>query len=417
MRDYTGSILDSASVIDHLKNKLQELSDAQYETSAAMVLNNDEAWNKMTNDMANYLGLQNSNFAKSLGLQEGDFAKFVNSLGGMRQVDVNNAANSAEAQRQMEADLCRQAISYYAQMVNSKAGNRKTDMINIAEFLGQQKVKEAKTVQELAQMWAEFYNAKAKAINAEINQLNKKVNEMNSMGNSLDSLEGFEDMVMGNNGVSGAAKHHFSSLQSQIKNLTQMNSDFTNFFANINTALGGVSGGLSQSLAGASGIKGNAISGSGRPSSSGGSGGSGSGRPSSGSSRPSSGSGSGSGSEKTVEDMELEIDRYYALQDAIENVNKALAKNQALQENVATKAEYKKLIEEEINLTNQKIKALENLRKEQLRERDELKASLRQNGFAFDSNNKITNYANRVRQLQNGANGTTYSDNKDGGIA
>ena len=416
MRDYTGSILDSASVVDHLKNKLQELSDAQYETSAAMVLNNDKAWNQMTNDMANYLGLQNSNFAKSLGLQEGDFANFVNSLGGMRQVDVNNAANSAEAQRQMEADLCRQAISYYAQMVNSKSGNRKTDMINVAEFLGQQKVKEAKTVQELAQMWAEFYNAKAKAINAEINSLNKKVNEMNQLGNSLDTLEGFEDMVMGKNGVSGAAKHQFSNLQSQLKNLTQMNDNFTNFFANINTALGGVSGGLSQSLAGASGIKGNAISGSGRPSSGSGSGGSGSGRPSSGSGSGGSG-GSGSGSEKTVEDMELEIDRYYALQDAIENVNKALAKNQALQENVRTKAEYKKLIEEEINLTNQKIKALENLRKEQLRERDELKASLRQNGFAFDSNNNITNYANRLRQLQNWANGITNPDQKEAAIA
>ena len=167
MRDYTGSILDSANVIDHLKNKLQELSDAQYETSAAMVLNNDEAWYQMTNDMANYLGLQNSEFAKSLGLQEGDFANFVNSLGGMRQVDINNAANSAEAQRQMEADLCRQAISYYAQMINSKAGNRQTDMSNVANFLNTQEAKEAQTIDELKKAWAAFYNAKVKAVQRE----------------------------------------------------------------------------------------------------------------------------------------------------------------------------------------------------------------------------------------------------------
>lgn len=394
MKDFTGAITDAVSVTDHLKNKFQELQDAQYETCVAMALNNENTWNEMTNQMAESLGIQNSEFANSLGIQEGEFANYVNSLGGMRQVDIQNAVDSADAQRQAELDLCRQGISYYAGFINEKAGGRKTDMVNVAEFLNQQEVKEAKTVEDLKRMWQQYYNAKRQTIQAELKDLGSK---MNAMAGDYGDLGNIDPKLMS----------QWNGLRNQLRELENTNNAMNNYFENINTALGGVSSGLKQTLTNGNQIMGNTIANAGSGSSS---------KPSSGSSsRPSSGS--SSSIEKTVEDLQLEIDRYYALNDAIENVNKALAKNRALQENVTTKEEYKKLINEELSLLAQKQKALENLRKEQEKERDEMKKSLQSNGFTFDSNNNITNYAKRLQELQNWANKFTNPEQKESAIA
>ena len=408
MSDYTGAITDAVSITDHLKNKFQELQDAQYETCTAMVLNNGNAWNEMTNQMAESLGIQNSTFANSLGIQEGEFANYVNSLGGMRQVDIQNAVSSADAQAQAELDLCRQGAFYYASFINDKAGGRQIDMTNVAEFLNQQEVKEAKTVDDLKRMWQQYYNAKRQTIQAELNDLSGK----------LDKMAGDYD-DQGN--IDPATMASWNNLRNQLRQLENTNNAMTNYFDNINTNLSGVSSGLNQALTSANNIANNVIGGG-----SGGSGGSSykpssasSSRPSSGSSssRPSSSGGSSSTSQKVVEDLDLEIDRYYALNDAIENVNKALAKNSALQENVSSKEEYKKLIQEELDLLAQKQKALENLRAEQEKERDELKNTLQSNGFKFDSNNNITNYAQRLKELQNWANSFTDADQKESAIA
>lgn len=389
MKDFTGSITDAVSVTDHLKNKFQELQDAQYETCVAMALNNENTWNEMTNQMAESLGIQNSEFAKSLGIQEGEFANYVNSLGGMRQVDIQNAVDSADAQRQAELDLCRQGIYYYSSFINEKAGNRKTDMANVTEFLNTQGAKEAQTIEQLKQAWATYYNAKAKAVSREY----------------LDLKASIKDMDAGQ--VDPAIMKQINSLNAQLQSLHTTNMNMKNYFENVSTSISGVSNDLNQTLTNGNKIVGNTISNAGSGSSS---------RPSSSSSsKPSSGS--SSSIEKTVDDLQLEIDRYYALNDAIENVNKALAKNRALQENVTTKEEYKKLINEELSLLAQKQKALENLRKEQEKERDEMKKSLQSNGFTFDSNNNITNYAKRLQELQNWANKFTNPEQKESAIA
>ena len=386
MKDFTGAITDAVSVTDHLKNKFQELQDAQYETCVAMALNNENTWNEMTNQMAESLGIQNSEFANSLGIQEGEFANYVNSLGGMRQVDIQNAVDSADAQRQAELDLCRQGISYYAGFINEKAGGRKTDMVNVAEFLNQQEVKEAKTVEDLKKMWQQYYNAKRLTIQAELKDLGSK---MNAMAGDYGDLGNIDPKLMS----------QWNGLRNQLRELENTNNAMNNYFENINTALGGVGSGLKQTLTNGNKIMGNTIANAGSGSSS----------------KPSSGS--SSSTEKTVDDLQLEIDRYYALNDAIENVNKALAKNRALQENVTTKEEYKKLINEELSLLAKKQKALENLRKEQEKERDEMKKSLQSNGFTFDSNNNITNYTKRLRELQKWANGFTNTEQKEAAIA
>ena len=67
MADYNGSLNDTANMLDHIKSKMQEMKDQSYEASVAMVLNNSDAWNSMTADMAN-----------SLNIQEQGFQDFVN---------------------------------------------------------------------------------------------------------------------------------------------------------------------------------------------------------------------------------------------------------------------------------------------------------------------------------------------------
>ena len=410
--DFTGSIDDASAVQDHLNQKIAEAQQIANTAYYNMMKDDENFWNaKMKNSEAwktHEQQMQNEIVkltAKALGIQETDFANFIDTKGGFRQVDYSNANTMAQAENNLQSNLMSQITNYVAQMTNNKAGYRQTDMSNVVQFLNTQGAKEAKTVQELINLWAKFYNAKKKAIQAEINDYNKRTQElMKSTGAMMEEEAWLED---------GALKHGILNATKQLTDLELSNTAMTNYFEGISAWFNGVSGGLGQNYVGGKGVGGGGLS-SGKPSTS--TTGSGS-RPSSGSGSGGSGSGSGSGSEKTVEDMELEIDRYYALQDAIENVNKALAKNQALQENVRTKAEYKKLIEEEINLTNQKIKALENLRREQERERDELKASLKSNGFTFDGNNNITNYANRLRQLQNWANGITNPDQKEAAIA
>jgi hypothetical protein len=184
----------------------------------------------------------------------------------------------------------------------------------------------------------------------------------------------------------------------------------TNFFAGLDTYFNGAGGGVSQNTVGGGKIGGGGGGNSWKPTSTGGSGsgykpsgGSGSGYKPSGGSGGSGGSGSGA-SEEEVEDMELEIDRYYTLNDAITDVENALSKLQAERDKITTKSAYKKSMQKEIDLINQQIQALQNLNKEQTKERNEIKSTLSKNGFKFDSTGDITNYASRLKALQNSAN-------------
>lgn len=348
LADYNGALNDTVAIQEHLNNKIYEMQDAVYESAIAMELANAETWDNMTNKMA-----------ESLNIQSNEFQKFVNEVGGMRQVDVQNAVDSANAQLQAEMSLTRQGAEMYAGFINSKAGGRKIDMDNVVEFLNTQEAKEATTVQQLAAMWDQYYTAKRAAISSE---LDKMAGDYGDLGNVSPEL------------------------MSQWNKLNETNRTMKNYFANVGTSLKGVSNTLSQSLASANGaIKG--------PTSSSGSGSS-SGKGSSGS----------SSSEKEVADLELAIDRYYELNDALEDVNNALEKNSIQRDNADTIEQYNKLVEEEIKLTNQKITALENLRKEQEKEASELKSAIAKQGGAFDSNGDLTNYHKLLTDAQNKAN-------------
>ena len=367
MNDFTGAIDNATDVTEHLKGKMQEMQDIAYETYGNMMLADDEYW---TNAMRKC--------AEALGVNSIEFIDYINEKGLARKVDVTNAKNATDAENQMNVSLCKQLMQGYAGVVNSKAGNRKTDMSNIANFLNTQEAKEAQTIDELKAAWAAYYNAKVKAVQREY----------------LDLKYSIKDMDAGQ--VDPAVYKQLQDLNNSIQNWYQTNKDVTNYFESISTSFGGVSGALNQAAAAAGAAIGSAASGSGsssKPSSSGGSG--------------------GSSTQREVEDMESLVDRYYQLNDAINKVTKALDKNREKQETVKTKSEYTKLINEEIKLINDEVKALQNLQKEQKKERNEIKATLSSNGFKFDKDGNITNYADRLKKLTDYANSITDPDKKE----
>lgn len=373
MDGFVGSIDNAAQVTEHLKDKMQEMQDKAYEAYGNMKLADQDFWNNAVTQCA-----------RALGVNEQEFVDYINSKGLARNVDVTNAQNATDAENQMNVSLCKQLLQGYAGVVNSKAGNRKTDMSNVANFLNTQEAKEAQTIDELKKAWAAYYNAKVKAVQREY----------------LDLKYSIKDMDAGQ--VDPAVYKQLQDLNNSIQNWYKTNKDVTNYFESISTSFGGVSGALNQAAAAAGAAIGSATSGSGGSSS-----------------KPASGggsSGSSTSTKKEVADMESLVDRYYQLNDAIRNVTKSLEKNRQAQANVKTKKEYKKLINEEISLINKEITAMQNLQNEQQKERDELKQTLKQNGFAFDGNN-ITNYAKRLQEMTNYANSLSNPDQKEAAIA
>ena len=123
---------------------------------------------------------------------------------------------------------------------------------------------------------------------------------------------------------------------------------------------------------------------------------------------PSSGS-SNSGKDKqdteqVVEDLELVIDRYYELNDAIDDVNNKLELNRQLQANAKDMNTVKKLHKEEIALLNEKVKAMEKLQLEQRNDMLDQKNQLSTAGFKFDKEGNITNYSSQLKAMQDYAN-------------
>lgn len=387
MEDFTGSINNATEVTDHLKGKLQELQDKAYETSINMALNNNDTWNQIATDVAN-----------SLGVQEADMDTFFQNIEGLRQIDVTNAKSAKDAEEQANAQLISGMLLAYAGMVTDKGGYRQTDMTNIVQFLNTQGAKEAKTVNELAQLWAEYYQAKAKAIQDEMSDIGNKLSALASTG--IEEEGYLED---------GAAKHKLMKLQSDLKTLQSANTTVTNYFASISNGISGVSNDLSQAAADA----GKAIGSLG--------GGSGSGSKGSGSKGGyKGGSGSkGSGStavKKDIEDLDLKIDKFEELEEAIKRAEEALSRNQEAQNAATKKADLKKLLEQEIELMNKKKNALEKLKQAQVQEQQSLKAYLQRAGLKFDGDelvgDRVTggSIADRLRDAQKWANSASGSE-------
>ena len=432
-------IQDAAYVQDFLNGKVREYQDeinglaengsdawgAYYDNVLAQ---DAEFWNsKLANSdqWAEYEKLKQQEMqefgANILGIEAQDFADYIDAKGGFRTVDYTNCENAAQAEAALNSSLVNDMIGWFASYITEKGSDRQTDMTNVVAFLNQQGVKEAQTIDELKTMWASYYNAKKAAVNAEISELNKKIGQLNNLGRNADSLEGFEDMIMGTNGVSGAAKHQAASLAGKLTQLERDNTNLQNFFATVDSTFGSIGDGLSQISATADEIS-NTFGGGGsgfKPKStgsgSGNKGGSGSGGSGGRGGSGSGGSGSGgrggsSATEKEVEDLDLRIDKYTELEEAIKRAEEALSRNQEAQEAVTTKPELKKLLEQEIELMNKKKATLEKLKQAQIKEQQSLKSYLQRAGLIFNGDelvgDKVTggSVTDRLKDAQNWAN-------------
>lgn len=124
------------------------------------------------------------------------------------------------------------------------------------------------------------------------------------------------------------------------------------------------------------------------------------------------GSSGSSSSSKEVENIEVETDRYYDLNNAIEKVNDALEINDILSKNANDDAKLK-YIKEEISLYNQKRQALEKLQAEQKKELSEIRNSLSGNGFTFDADGNISNLNSKLKSLESWANSASGTEKEN----
>lgn len=372
MEGFTGSINNAVEVVDYLKGKLQELEDTAYEKSINMALNNNDTWNEIVNTAA-----------KALGIQEKDMARFVNNLSGIRNVDIRNATSAANAELQMNVGVINQLLTAYAGISNQKAGYRKVDMSNIVAFLNEQGRKEGMTVNQLNGLWASFYSAKKKAIKSELKDLSKQANAMKGFAGDP------------------TVRINTNKLQRELASLESANKLVGNYFGGVNSTFKKISSGLSQSVASTSRAITHAVSNASNILKK---------KYDSANKKSSS---SKKSNKKEVADLDLNIDKFTQLEEAINRVEEALQRNAEAQAAVTKKADLRKLLDQEIQLMEKKKNALEQLRQAQIKEQQSLKSYLQRAKLRFNGDELVGDnvtggsIADRLKDAQDWANRAT----------
>ena len=270
-----------------------------------------------------------------------DWVNYVNSL---ENEVINITSKSLGVQNQEFIDF-----------INSKGGFREIDLSNAGNLLEAQEIAESETIKQLASFWKQFYTEKIAMLDADTQSL------MDTYGSNLSKMpeevqkQVRQNLLMGNK--------YKKDLYNAIKGLDNLKFDTKPYIPNSN-----------QNQIGK------------RPSSS-----------------SSSSSGSGSSSSSEVADLELTINRYHDLEDALNDVEKALKKNQVLQK-TATPTEKVKLMKEEIELYKQQQKLLKEIWDEQKKETAEIKQELMKQGFIFDQFGNIQNYTSQLIAFEKKAN-------------
>ena len=125
-------------------------------------------------------------------------------------------------------------------------------------------------------------------------------------------------------------------------------------------------------------------------------------KPSSSSSSSSSKANSKS-TKQTVEDLELTIEKFFTLNQQIDNVNLAIERYQILAENANPKDRLV-YMQKEIDMYNEKKALLIDLYNAQQKELASMKKKLTAQGFIIDNNGVIKNYETQLNKLQANAN-------------
>ena len=110
-----------------------------------------------------------------------------------------------------------------------------------------------------------------------------------------------------------------------------------------------------------------------------------------------------SATKENSKEIEIEYDRYYKLNDVLEDYDNLLKQIEDAKD-VATGEEYLELIRKENEVNAKKIQVLRQLQAEQEKELAETKATLSANGFLFDSYGNLINSQERLQSLASWAN-------------
>lgn len=372
-------IQDTAYVQEFLNNKISEMDNLYgavmsqvdvHRTAQEEILANDaDFWNQKMKNSENFLQYQStieskliSMGANSLGVQYDDFASFVESKGGLRDVDYSKATTLAEAESMTEAQKLNSMLKKYAQYVNEKDGYRGAESKLILDFLDWQGDTEALTINELRQMWAEFYAQRTQKLKEDIATLTKFDETLHSYGEYDTSA--YKSAI-------------------ELKKLNELNKQLTSgttLFDGVKTTFKGAGTTYKGGSLGSSGLNSSGLNTNPKDKES---------------------------KKKEVEDLQLVIDRYYEFNDALDDVNNALKLNRQLQASATDVSTTKKLHEEEIRLLNEKLEAMKKLQSEQRNDLLSQKNILSNAGFKFDADGNLKNYSSRLKELQNYANSLT----------
>lgn len=353
--DFTGNITNAIEVQEFLNNKIAEMKDTQSQTYQQMLAEDEQFWEtkvKNSESWKSHVDATNQSIhdlgVALLGEESQDFVNYINERNQQRLIDLENAKSMAHAEKILTASTVNDLGAYFAGLVDDKSGFRQTDFQNIINFLNEAGEAEVTTINELRAKWKTYFQDTYNALNQRLMSL------------SETAYEGDKE-----------------NIYSDMMKLQQENNKMNQFFDKVAT-FDKVTGSLSQ-------------------------------KTTSGLSSGSSGSSSSSSSSKSeVADLELKINRYYELENAMKRVENALSLNKVKQEN-ASASEKVKLMKEEVELLKQKQALTEKNRKELNKEANELKKTLQSNGFRFDANGQITNYEKRLIELEKSTNKLTGS--------
>ena len=352
--DFTGNITNAIEVQEFLNNKIAEMKDTQSQTYQQMLAEDEQFWEtkvKNSESWKSHVDATNQSIhdlgVALLGEESQDFVNYINERNQQRLIDLENAKSMAHAEKILTASTVNDLGAYFAGLVDDKSGFRQTDFQNIINFLNEAGEAEVTTINELRAKWKTYFQDTYNALNQRLMSL------------SETAYEGDKE-----------------NIYSDLMKLQQENNKINQFFDKVAT-FDKITGNLSQ-------------------------------KTTSGLSSGSSGSSSSSSSKSEVADLELKINRYYELENAIKRVENALSLNKTKQEN-ASASEKVKLMKQEVELLKEKQTLIEKNRKELNKEANELKKTLQSNGFKFDANGQITNYEKRLLELQKATNKLTGS--------
>ena len=295
-------------------------------------------------DDTNFSNIQTSKSSSDAGFQSGwrqNTSDSVNNLADMYQIDVNNFTNAMEAK-------------------NALLGQFKSKLQSISNAFAGAEAGVNPLANKLSAPWV-----------TNSGELAKATDDLLGTGSQIsDALAGYKA------GLNEIAKS-FDSAGKKIDTSPLKSSGFKIVKASPTMVSGGSSGGKSGGGSGSRGGK--------------------------------------SDAEKAQEEAEkwrekiaelnseIDTDRYFDLNNALDDINNALTDNKTIQDQLYGSA----LIDaqkQEIELYKQKQQAIENLNDEQRKEADELKNYLSQYGFYFDENNKLINSQQRLLEIQESVN-------------